>query len=79
MLWPHAFPLVTGLGSTRSVAVRTALFAGFSATMPVSDSIRAVPHQLTASRLPDAVPALARDSPKTSQVPVYDVRTCMSS
>ena len=38
VLWPREFPLVTGLGSASSAAARTALFAGFSATMPVSDS-----------------------------------------
>ena len=33
-----------------------------------------------ASRLPSAVPATTRrDDPKTSQVPVYDVRTCLRS
>ena len=37
VLRPREFPLVTGLGSASSAAARTALFAGFSATMPVSD------------------------------------------
>ena len=58
VLWSRKFPLVMGLGSTSSATARTALFASFSATMPMSDSIRAVHHRLTASRLPDAVPAV---------------------
>ena len=37
VLRPREFPLVTGLGSASSAAARTALFPGFSATMPVSD------------------------------------------
>ena len=58
VLWSRKFPLVMGLGSTNSATARTALFASFSATMPMSHSIRAVHHRLTASRLPDAVPAV---------------------
>jgi len=39
LCWP-AFPLVSALGSTGSAADRSALFAGFTATMAESDFLR---------------------------------------
>ena len=79
VLWPCEFPLVMGLRSTDSAVACAPLFAGFAATMPMSDSFGSFIFG-PASRLSSAVPATTRrNDPKISQVPIYDVRTCLSS
>ena len=60
VLWPRGFPSVTGLGSSNSAAARYRLVRCLHRYYAGVRLLRALHHRLTASRLPDAVLAVAR-------------------
>ena len=60
VLWPRGFPSVTGLGSSNSAAARYRLVRCLHRYYAGVRLLRAFHHRLTASRLPDAVPPVAR-------------------
>ena len=60
VLWPRGFPSVTGLGSSNSAAAHYRLVGCVHRYYAGVRLLRALHHRLTASRLPDAVPPVAR-------------------